>query len=101
MRHAPRWPASGRPSSSSAACRSVASAAATRAIEEHGTGAGLAEAYCTLGYHVIANSRTIGDSSHPEILARLVPRPEDEAPVKARALVKAVEIASRGLGVGR
>jgi NAD(P)-dependent dehydrogenase (short-subunit alcohol dehydrogenase family) len=33
-----------------------------------GIGAGLAEAYWTLGYRVIANSRTIGDSPHPEIL---------------------------------
>ena len=26
-----------------------------------GIGAGLVEAYCKIGYHVIANSRTIGD----------------------------------------
>jgi NAD(P)-dependent dehydrogenase (short-subunit alcohol dehydrogenase family) len=33
-----------------------------------GIGAGLAEAYRKIGYHVIANSRTIEESSHPEIL---------------------------------
>ena len=33
-----------------------------------GIGAGLVEAYCKIGYQVIANSRTIGDSSRPEIL---------------------------------
>ena len=32
-----------------------------------GIGAALAEAYCKIGYQVIANSRTIGDSSRPEI----------------------------------
>jgi NAD(P)-dependent dehydrogenase (short-subunit alcohol dehydrogenase family) len=34
-----------------------------------GIGAGLVEAYCKIGYRVIANSRTIEDSSRPEILA--------------------------------
>jgi NAD(P)-dependent dehydrogenase (short-subunit alcohol dehydrogenase family) len=33
-----------------------------------GIGAGLAEAYCKIGYQVIANSRTIGESRRPEIL---------------------------------
>ena len=33
-----------------------------------GIGAGLVEAYCKIGYQVIANSRTIGDSSRPEIV---------------------------------
>lgn len=34
-----------------------------------GIGAGLVDAYCKLGYRVIANSRTIGESSHPEVVA--------------------------------
>lgn len=34
-----------------------------------GIGAGLMEAYCKIGYRVIANSRTIEDSCRPEILA--------------------------------
>jgi NAD(P)-dependent dehydrogenase (short-subunit alcohol dehydrogenase family) len=34
-----------------------------------GIGAGLAEAYCKFGYHVIGNSRTIADPSHPKITA--------------------------------
>jgi NAD(P)-dependent dehydrogenase (short-subunit alcohol dehydrogenase family) len=33
-----------------------------------GIGAGLVEAYCKMGYQVIANSRAIGDSSRPEII---------------------------------
>ena len=33
-----------------------------------GIGAGLVEAYCKIGYQVIANSRTIGDSGRPEIV---------------------------------
>jgi NAD(P)-dependent dehydrogenase (short-subunit alcohol dehydrogenase family) len=33
-----------------------------------GIGAGLVEAYCKIGYQVIANSRTIGESRRPEIL---------------------------------
>lgn len=33
-----------------------------------GIGAGLVEAYCKIGYQVIANSRTIGESSRPEIV---------------------------------
>jgi NAD(P)-dependent dehydrogenase (short-subunit alcohol dehydrogenase family) len=33
-----------------------------------GIGAGLVEAYRKTGYHVIANSRTIDESSHPEIV---------------------------------
>ena len=32
-----------------------------------GIGAGLVEAYCKIGYQVIANSRTIGESDRPEI----------------------------------
>src|SRR6478609_11757048 len=32
-----------------------------------GIGAGLVEAYCKIGYQVIANSRTIGESNRPEI----------------------------------
>ena len=32
-----------------------------------GIGAGLVEAYCKIGYRVIANSRTIAESGHPEI----------------------------------
>jgi NAD(P)-dependent dehydrogenase (short-subunit alcohol dehydrogenase family) len=32
-----------------------------------GIGAGLVEAYCKNGFHVIANSRTIGEPSRPEI----------------------------------
>jgi len=34
-----------------------------------GIGAGLVEAYCKIGYRVIANSRTIGESSQPEIVS--------------------------------
>src|SRR5262245_3309371 len=33
-----------------------------------GIGAGLVEAYCKIGYRVIANSRTIGEPSQPEIV---------------------------------
>jgi NAD(P)-dependent dehydrogenase (short-subunit alcohol dehydrogenase family) len=33
-----------------------------------GIGAGLVDAYCKLGYRVIANSRTIGESSQPEVV---------------------------------
>jgi NAD(P)-dependent dehydrogenase (short-subunit alcohol dehydrogenase family) len=33
-----------------------------------GIGAALVEAYCKIGYYVIANSRHIGESSRPEIL---------------------------------
>jgi choline dehydrogenase-like flavoprotein len=57
-----------------------------------GIGAGLVEAYCKIGYHVIANSRHIGDADDPEI--RTVAGDMADPSTAERAT--GVEIAFRG-----